>query len=54
MMDSIVEYDLAIFSAMNSKKLGAKSIVLHSDSRLMVYQYLDKFEAKDSKMRRYI
>lgn len=36
------------------KELGAKIIMLHTNSRLVVNQYLGTIKTKDSKMRRYI
>lgn len=51
---NIVEYEATIFSAMNSNKLRANSIILHSDLRFVVKQYMGTFEAKDNKMKRYV
>lgn len=52
--NNIVEYEEIIFGIITSKKLWTNSIMLHSDSRSVINQYLSTFEAKDSKMRRYV
>lgn len=51
--DNIVEYEATIFGMMRSRKLGASSLLLLSDLRLVNNQYAGTFEAKDDKMKKY-
>lgn len=46
--ENFIEYKEAIFEPMTLKKLKANNVILHSNSRLVVNQYLGTFEAKHS------
>lgn len=50
-MNNVAKYEVSIFDVMTSRKLGALSLVLFSDSRLMVNEHAKTFEAKDDKIK---
>lgn len=52
--NSVAEYEAAKFGAMTSKRFKVDKITLHNDSWQMVNQSLEKFEARDGKIKGYL
>lgn len=52
--NNVAEYEALIFRVIISKKVGVNNIIIRSDSRLVLSQYMSAFEANDSKMRRHV
>lgn len=48
------EYEVLLVGMMMARKLGGKAIEISSDSRLVVGQINEEFEARDEQMQGYI
>lgn len=53
-MNNVAEYKAMLLGLDTARELGARKVIIHSDSQLVINQIQGTYEAKDSRMEAYV